>query len=751
MSSAPQYLTLLNPKQLEAVKSIEGPNLVLAGAGTGKTRVLTTRVAYILDQNAAQPSQILCVTFTNKAAREMGERIQSLIPNRFDKMPWMGTFHSLGAKIIRNHAEAIGLKSSFTILDKDDQIALIKQILKSESLDQSQISPKYVQAKIDSWKNKALNPNDINSQHLDSFIDDKVANIYKIYQSRLFNINCLDFGDLLLQCINLFKIEDIHKRYSNNFKFILVDEYQDTNAAQYIWLKMLASHHRNICCVGDDDQSIYSWRGAQADNMLKFEKENPSTKTIKLEQNYRSTNNILKSASSLISHNEMRLGKELYSKQGDGNKINIHLTNSSGDEASLIAKEILKYSKDQPNFDEMAVLVRATFQTREIEESLIKYSVPYRIIGGIRFYERAEIKDSISYLRLVYEKQDDVAFERALLVPKRGIGDKSFGKIISLAKDKSLSLFKAAQALAGSDELPKKAKASLEVFIHLIERCTLMTSSKKFNDILKILLDESGYMEMLKNDKNINALSKIENIKELILAMDDYASIEEFLEHISLVSAVDTTSNDTKVSLMTLHAAKGLEYEFVFLPGWEEGLFPHQRTIDESGTKGIEEERRLAYVGITKTKKILNISTSLTRRFQNNWMPSLQSRFIDELDEDFIKNINHISEHTDPFNNNFDEYNQDDSFVMKKPKFIGSNKYISSNYDKSSSFKTVMEIEAEENVRDINEDIMLSIGQKVEHEKFGIGTVKHVDGTKVHVDFDAHGVKKLISNFLNPC
>lgn len=751
MSSAPQYLTLLNPKQLEAVKSIEGPNLVLAGAGTGKTRVLTTRVAYILDQNAAQPSQILCVTFTNKAAREMGERIQSLIPNRFDKMPWMGTFHSLGAKIIRNHAEAIGLKSSFTILDKDDQIALIKQILKSESLDQSQISPKYVQAKIDSWKNKALNPNDINSQHLDSFIDDKVANIYKIYQSRLFNINCLDFGDLLLQCINLFKIEDIHKRYSNNFKFILVDEYQDTNAAQYIWLKMLASHHRNICCVGDDDQSIYSWRGAQADNMLKFEKENPSTKTIKLEQNYRSTNNILKSASSLISHNEMRLGKELYSKQGDGNKINIHLTNSSGDEASLIAKEILKYSKDQPNFDEMAVLVRATFQTREIEESLIKYSVPYRIIGGIRFYERAEIKDSISYLRLVYEKQDDVAFERALLVPKRGIGDKSFGKIISLAKDKSLSLFKAAQALAGSDELPKKAKASLEVFIHLIERCTLMTSSKKFNDILKILLDESGYMEMLKNDKNINALSKVENIKELILAMDDYASIEEFLEHISLVSAVDTTSNDTKVSLMTLHAAKGLEYEFVFLPGWEEGLFPHQRTIDESGTKGIEEERRLAYVGITRAKKILNISTSLTRRFQNNWMPSLQSRFIDELDEDFIKNINHISEHTDPFNNNFDEYNQDDSFVMKKPKFIGSNKYISSNYDKSSSFKTVMEIEAEENVRDINEDIMLSIGQKVEHEKFGIGTVKHVDGTKVHVDFDAHGVKKLISNFLNPC
>ena len=746
MSTAPEYLSLLNPKQLEAVESIQGPNLVLAGAGTGKTRVLTTRVAYILDQNVAQPSQILCVTFTNKAAREMAERVQKLIPNRFDRMPWMGTFHSLGAKIIRNHAEAIGLKSSFTILDKDDQVALIKQILKSEGLDQSQISPKYVQSKIDNWKNKALNPNDINAQHLDSFIDDKVANIYKIYQSRLFNINCLDFGDLLLQCINLFKIEDILKRYSNNFKFILVDEYQDTNTAQYIWLKLLSSFHHNICCVGDDDQSIYSWRGAQADNMLKFEKENKNTKTIKLEQNYRSTNNILKSASSLISYNELRLGKELYSEQGDGNKINIHLTNSSGDEASLIAKEILKYSQTQPNFDEMAVLVRATFQTREIEESLIKYSVPYRIVGGIRFYERAEIKDSISYLRLVYEKQDDVAFERALMIPKRGIGDKSFGKIISLAKDKSLSLYQASQLLAGSDEIPKKASASLLSFIDLIDRCTAMTASKKFNDILKILLDESGYMEMLKNDKNINALSKIENIKELIVAMDDYASIEEFLEHIALVSAVDETQNDSKVSLMTLHAAKGLEYEFVFLPGWEEGLFPHQKTIDESGNKGIEEERRLAYVGITRAKKNLNISTSLTRRFQNNWMPSLQSRFIDELDDNLIKNVSHISEHTNPLNNNnFDEYNQDSDFLPKKPKFIGS------NVNNESNFKTVMDIEAEENVRDINDDIMLKIGQKVEHEKFGFGIIKHVDGPKVHVDFENHGVKKLISDFLSPC
>ena len=746
MSTAPEYLSLLNPKQLEAVESIQGPNLVLAGAGTGKTRVLTTRVAYILDQNVAQPSQILCVTFTNKAAREMAERVQKLIPNRFDRMPWMGTFHSLGAKIIRNHAEAIGLKSSFTILDKDDQVALIKQILKSEGLDQSQISPKYVQSKIDNWKNKALNPTDINAQHLDSFIDDKVANIYKIYQSRLFNINCLDFGDLLLQCINLFKIEDILKRYSNNFKFILVDEYQDTNTAQYIWLKLLSSYHHNICCVGDDDQSIYSWRGAQADNMLKFEKENKNTKTIKLEQNYRSTNNILKSASSLISYNELRLGKELYSEQGDGNKINIHLTNSSGDEASLIAKEILKYSQTQPNFDEMAVLVRATFQTREIEESLIKYSVPYRIVGGIRFYERAEIKDSISYLRLVYEKQDDVAFERALMIPKRGIGDKSFGKIISLAKDKSLSLYQASQLLAGSDEIPKKASASLLSFIDLIDRCTAMTASKKFNDILKILLDESGYMEMLKNDKNINALSKIENIKELIVAMDDYASIEEFLEHIALVSAVDETQNDSKVSLMTLHAAKGLEYEFVFLPGWEEGLFPHQKTIDESGNKGIEEERRLAYVGITRAKKNLNISTSLSRRFQNNWMPSLQSRFIDELDDNLIKNVSHISEHTNPFNNNnFDEYNQDSDFLPKKPKYIGS------NVNNESSFKTVMDIEAEENVRDINDDIMLKIGQKVEHEKFGFGIIKHVDGPKVHVDFENHGVKKLISDFLSPC
>ena len=731
------YLETLNKSQLEAVKNTEGPNLVLAGAGTGKTRVLTTRVAHIIDSKLAFPSQILCVTFTNKAAREMSERIQNLVSVRMDRMPWIGTFHSIGAKIIRNHAEVIGLKPSFTILDKDDQLSLIKQILKSENLDQSKYVPKYIQSRIDQWKNKALNPNDIKADSLDNMSDDKTLNIYKLYQQRLFQINCLDFGDLLLQCINLFKNEDVLKRYSENFKYVLVDEYQDTNTAQYQWLKYLSSANQNICCVGDDDQSIYSWRGAEIDNMLRFEKDFDNTKTTRLEENYRSTNNILKSASSLISYNEARLGKELYSDQGNGDPVYIHLVNSSRDEATFVSQEIMKLRDENPDLNNIAVLVRAVFQSREIEEALIRYSVPYRIIGGIRFYERAEIKDAISYLRIVYENQDDVAFERAIMTPKRGVGEKSFNKIIEVSKNKRISLFQASKLLAGTDEVNKKASSSLEEFIQVIERGISMIETTQYPEILKVLLDESGYMEMLKNDKNVSAQTKIENIKELIIAMEDYNSIEEFLEHISLVTSVDENNEDNKVSLMTLHAAKGLEYDFIFLPGWEEGLFPHQKTIDESGNKGIEEERRLAYVGITRARKTVNISTSMSRRFQNNWMPSLQSRFIEELDQDLVKTINHISDHLD----NFDEFNQDLDFKPKR---------LSLNLTEGSSYKTVLSME-EENVRDINDDIILQIGQLVKHKKFGIGKIQDLDGSKAVVDFDEHGKKKLISDFLTPC
>ena len=731
------YLETLNKSQLEAVKNTEGPNLVLAGAGTGKTRVLTTRVAHIIDSKLAFPSQILCVTFTNKAAREMSERIQNLVSVRMDRMPWIGTFHSIGAKIIRNHAEVIGLKPSFTILDKDDQLSLIKQILKSENLDQSKYVPKYIQSRIDQWKNKALNPNDIKADSLDNISDDKTLNIYKLYQQRLFQINCLDFGDLLLQCINLFKNEDVLKRYSENFKYVLVDEYQDTNTAQYQWLKYLSSANQNICCVGDDDQSIYSWRGAEIDNMLRFEKDFGDTKTTRLEENYRSTNNILKSASSLISYNEARLGKELYSDQGNGDPVYIHLVNSSRDEATFVSQEIMKLRDENPDLNNIAVLVRAVFQSREIEEALIRYSVPYRIIGGIRFYERAEIKDAISYLRIVYENQDDVAFERAIMTPKRGIGEKSFNKIIEVSKDKRISLFQASKLLAGTDEVNKKASSSLDQFIKVIERGISMIEITQYPEILKVLLDESGYMEMLKNDKNVSAQTKIENIKELIIAMEDYNSIEEFLEHISLVTSVDENNEDNKVSLMTLHAAKGLEYDFIFLPGWEEGLFPHQKTIDESGNKGIEEERRLAYVGITRARKTVNISTSMSRRFQNNWMPSLQSRFIEELDQDLVKTINHIADHLD----NFDEFNQDFDFKPKR---------ISLNSTEGSSYKTVLSME-EENIRDINDDIILQIGQLVKHKKFGIGKIQDLEGSKAVVDFDEHGKKKLISDFLTPC
>ena len=731
------YLETLNKSQLEAVKNTEGPNLVLAGAGTGKTRVLTTRVAHIIDSKLAFPSQILCVTFTNKAAREMSERIQNLVSVKMDRMPWIGTFHSIGAKIIRNHAEVIGLKPSFTILDKDDQLSLIKQILKSENLDQSKYVPKYIQSRIDQWKNKALNPNDIKADSLGNMSDNKTLSIYKLYQQRLFQINCLDFGDLLLQCINLFKNEDVLKRYSENFKYVLVDEYQDTNTAQYQWLKYLSSVNQNICCVGDDDQSIYSWRGAEIDNMLRFEKDFNNTKTTRLEENYRSTNNILKSASSLISYNEARLGKELYSDQGNGDPVYIHLVNSSRDEATFVAQEVMKLRDENPDLNNISVLVRAVFQSREIEEALIRYSVPYRIIGGIRFYERAEIKDAVSYLRIVYENQDDVAFERAIMTPKRGVGEKSFNKIIEVSKNKRISLFQASKLLAGTDEINKKASSSLDEFIKVIERGISMIETTHYPKILKVLLDESGYMDMLKNDKNVSAQTKIENIKELIIAMEDYNNIEEFLEHISLVTSVDENNEDNKVSLMTLHAAKGLEYDFVFLPGWEEGLFPHQKTIDESGNKGIEEERRLAYVGITRARKTVNISTSMSRRFQNNWMPSLQSRFIEELDQDLVKTVNHIADHLD----NFDEFNQDFDFKPKR---------ISLNSTEGSSYKTVLSME-EENVRDINDDIILQIGQLVKHKKFGIGKIQDLDGSKAVVDFDEHGKKKLISDFLIPC
>ena len=741
MSDA-SYLSALNKSQLEAVKSIEGPNLVIAGAGTGKTRVLTTRVAHIIDSKNAFPSQILCVTFTNKAAREMADRIQKLVSNKIDRMPWMGTFHSTGAKIIRNHAEVIGLKPSFTILDKDDQLSLIKQIIKAENLDQSQYAPKYIQSRIDQWKNKALNPNNIKADSLDNMIDGKILSIYNIYQQRLFEINCLDFGDLLLQCINLFKNEDILKRYSSNFKYILVDEYQDTNTAQYLWLKNLSSTHQNICCVGDDDQSIYSWRGAEIDNMIRFEKDFNGAKTTRLEQNYRSTNNILKSASSLISYNAVRLGKELYSDQGKGDPIYLHQVSSSKDEAILVAQEIMKFRSENPDLNNIAVLVRAVFQSREIEEAMIRYSIPYRIIGGIRFYERAEIKDAVSYLRLVYENQDDVAFERAMMTPKRGIGEKSFHQIITVAKNKKNSFFQASKLLINTDEVSKKVSSSLDAFIKLIEQGKSMIDTSQYFEILKVLLDNSGYMEMLKNDKNVSAQTKIENIKELIIAMEDYSNIEEFLEHISLVTSPDEDSADNKVSLMTLHAAKGLEYDFVFLPGWEEGLFPHQKTIDESGNKGIEEERRLAYVGLTRAKKIINISTSMSRRFQNNWIPSLQSRFIEELDQNIIKTVNHASGHMNSLENeSFDEFNQDLEFKPKK---------ISHGSRDGVGYRTVLAME-DENIRDINDDIFLQIGQSVKHKKFGIGKIQDIDGSKVIVDFDKHGSKKLISDFLKPC
>ena len=668
------YLESLNPLQYESVCSTEGPNLIIAGAGTGKTKVLTTRVAHIIDNNLAFPSQILCVTFTNKAAREMSERVQKLVSQNMEKMPWMGTFHSIGAKIIRNHAEVIGLKQSFTILDKDDQLSLIKQIIKAENLDQSQFSPKLIQSKIDHWKNKALNPNDIKSESLDNLVDEKSLSIYKIYQARLFEINCLDFGDLLLQCINLFKVPDIHKRYSNNFKYIHVDEYQDTNAAQYKWLKLLGSHHQNVCCVGDDDQSIYSWRGAEIKNFLEFDKIYENTKIVRLEKNYRSTQNILTTASELIKNNENRLGKDLYTNTEDGELIKLDCYRNGKDEAIGVGDKIEKYRKKN-SLNNISILVRAIFQTREFEERFLKIGLPYRIIGGIKFYERAEIKDCIAYLRVVFQPNNDLSLERIINNPKRSIGESSIKQINEFAKKNGTTMESACKKLIEKNLIKPKTKVNLNIFLNMLQKWRNDYSRKIGHvKLLQLILDESGYSQMLKDKKDLENENRLENIKELISAMKEFDNLESFLDHVSLATSIDQDWEGEKVNLMTMHSSKGLEFDIIFLPGWEEGLFPHQKSIEEKGQKGLEEERRLAYVGITRARKIVNISFSMNRFYQGDWIDSMESRFVGELPENILeKNTSFNDGNEEDF-----EFNQDVEFEseIKSPGWIRYQKRI---------------------------------------------------------------------------
>ena len=652
------YLLNLNEKQQEAVLHLDGPLLIVAGAGSGKTKVLTSRIAHIIKSHKAFSSQILAVTFTNKAAKEMQIRVSKLLRKEATGLPWLGTFHSISAKILRKHASAVDLKSNFTIIDQDDQVRLIKNICKAENLDTKKISPKYILAIIDKWKNKGLYPEDVTLKKKNS-LEINFLNIYKIYQQKLIDLNCADFSDLILHTVKIFKKhEDISEIYSKKFKYILVDEYQDTNFIQSEWLKYLSKANMNICCVGDDDQSIYSWRGAEIKNFLEFDKNYKNTKIIRLEKNYRSTQNILNVASKLIENNQNRVGKNLYSNQEKGELVTLDCFRNVKDEAVEISCTIENLKKKN-SLNEIAILVRAIFQTREFEERFLKVGIPYRKIGGIKFYERAEIKDCIAYLRCVHQPMDDLSFERIINVPKRSVGDTTIKAISEYAKKNGYSLEVSARKLIEINKIKPKTKIGLNSLLNFLEKWRYEFKKKtNHNKLLQMILDESGYSEMLKNKKDLENENRVENIKELLSAMKEFDNLEAFLEHVALATSLDQDWENEKVNLMTMHASKGLEFNIVYLPGWEEGLFPHQKSIEEKGESGLEEERRLAYVGITRAKKLAKISFSMNRFYQGDWIDSMASRFVDELPDEYIKKNNSFSEEQQE---DF-EFNQDIEF-----------------------------------------------------------------------------------------
>ena len=654
-----EYLKNLNNAQKDAVLHLDGPLLIVAGAGSGKTKVLTSRIAHIIKEKKAYPNQILSVTFTNKAAKEMQNRISSILKTEAVGLNWLGTFHSICAKLLRKHATAAGLNSNFTIIDTDDQVRLIKNICKAENIDIKQLAPKYTLSVIDRWKNKGFYPDEVIINKKDIY-EKTVLPLYKTYQQKLLNLNACDFGDLILHCVKILeKNLDIREIYSNNFKYILVDEYQDTNFIQSKWLNLLSSKHNNICCVGDDDQSIYSWRGAEIKNFLEFDQVYKNSKIIRLEENYRSSQNILSVASTLIANNQNRVGKNLKTTMDEGDLINLNCFKNGKDEAIGVADEIEKKLKKKYSFNNIAILVRAIFQTREFEERFLKIGLPYRILGGTKFYERKEIKDCVAYLRLVNQEKDDLAFDRIVNNPKRSIGETTIKQIHEFAKKDSINLESASRKLIELNLIKPKTKIGLNSFLVFMLKWRNDLKIKNINHVklLQTILDESGYSSMLKNKKDLENENKLENIKELLSAMKDFDNLDTFLEHVALATSIDQDWDGEKVNLMTMHGSKGLEFDVVFLPGWEEGLFPHQKSIEEKGQSGLEEERRLAYVGITRAKRRAVISFSMNRFYQGDWIDSMASRFIEELPE---KNIEKNSFFDEKENNDDDfEFNQD--------------------------------------------------------------------------------------------
>ena len=656
--SKQNYLVHLNKNQKEAIIDLEGPCLIVAGAGSGKTRVLTSRVVHIIKEKKAWPNQILCVTFTNKAAREMQNRIANFLKEKQTSIPWLGTFHSVSAKLLRRHAEAVGLNSRFTIIDQDDQLRLIKNICKAENIDIKKIAPQLILAIINQWKNKGLLPKDVVVKK-GLPLENAILKVYKFYQERLKILNSCDFGDLILHCVTMFENNsDILELYLKNFKYILVDEYQDSNHIQSKWLNLLAKKNNNICCVGDDDQSIYSWRGAEIKNFLNFNKTYKNTKIIKLEQNYRSTQNILSAASGLIAKNNDRLGKKLWTDGKDGELIKLTCYKNGREEATGISDIIEQKLKKKYSLNSISILVRAIFQTREFEERFLKIGMGYRVIGGTKFYERAEIKDSVAFLRIVNQKNDDLAFERIINVPKRSVGDSTIKQLYDWARKNKKSLEDSAVELLQLNKIKPKAKLGLVKILNLFNKWRLDLKEKKHYELMEIILDESGYSKMLKDKKDLENEGRLENLKELIRGMHDFDNLQGFLEHVALATSIDQDWDGKKVNLMTMHAAKGLEFDAVFLPGWEEGLFPHQKSLEEKGDLALEEERRLAYVGLTRAKKESFISFVMSRLYRGDWVESLASRFIDELPEENIKK-EEIKEqnHEDFFFNQDVDYN----------------------------------------------------------------------------------------------
>ena len=746
------YLDDLNPAQRAAVEALDGPVLMLAGAGTGKTKALTARIVHLLTTGRARPNEILAVTFTNKAAREMKERVGRMLGETVEGMPWMGTFHSISVKILRRHAELAGLKSTFTILDTDDQLRLLKQVIAAADIDEKRWPARMLAGLIDGWKNRALTPARVPSAEAGAY-NNRGTELYAAYQDRLRTLNAVDFGDLLLHVVTIFQAHpDVLAQYQRWFKFILVDEYQDTNVAQYLWLRLLAQTHHNICCVGDDDQSIYGWRGAEVGNILRFEADFPGAKVIRLEQNYRSTAHILAAASGIIAANSDRLGKTLWTKAQGGEKVRLIGHWDGEEEARWIGEEVDALAKgrrrlEPKSLDDMAILVRASHQMRAFEDRFLTIGLPYRVIGGPRFYERLEVRDAMAYFRLAVSPGDDLAFERVVNTPKRGLGDKAQQSIQMLARANGLSLHEGARMLLADGGLAGKGAGQLRAFVQGIDRWHAATRQAGYShiELAELILDESGYTAMWQNDKTPEAPGRLENLKELIKALEGFENLQGFLEHIALIMENDTEDAAEKVSIMTLHAAKGLEFPVVFLPGWEDGLFPSQRSMDESGKKGLEEERRLAYVGLTRAEELATISFAANRRVYGQWQNALPSRFIDELPEA------HVEVLTPPglYGGGYGAAGMASSIETKA---MNADVYNSPGWRRMQDRAANRPVSQPRETRDmvINATVLSSFatGDRAFHDKFGYGTVVGIEGDKLDIAFDKAGIKKIVARFV---